>query len=733
MQRVFRVGAGFGLAALALLSAARATPRPGLAPPAHYSQIAQRLANVLPREHLLRLSLDDTVSRRAWTNYLAALDYSRMFFLASDIADFRASLSALDDQIRAGDLSFGYQVFDVYTQRVSNRCEYVRQLLAKPFDFTVKESYSWKRDEAPWPADQKEWDDLWRRKIKNDYLRLTIARELARAAATNAPSAAAKDTPAPSGKNEEEDADLALTPEQSILKQYQQFLISLDDADAEWVLQRYLSAFAQAYDPHSDYLSPTTAEDFDIEMKLSLVGIGALLRAEDGTAKIVRVIPGGPAANDKRDIRLRAGDKIVAVGQGDEPPEDVLHKPLYKTVRLIRGRKGTKVVLVVIPASDPTQRRAVDLIRDEVKLEEQAARLKIVPVKNAEGKPLKLGVVTVPAFYANMKVRSEDDPDYRSATYDVGLLLEEARTNGVDGVLVDLRSNGGGALPEAVAMTGLFIESGPVVLVRERFGVKTVSDRISDLAYDGPLFVLVNRASASASEIFAAALQDYGRAVIVGDSKTHGKGTVQSVIPLGFDPKLGKLKVTSWVYYRLSGITTQVRGVVPDLVIPSPLDFMDIGEGELPNALKEEWPPITPARYTPLADLKPAVARLRETLRKDETANPRLASYMKLLGKLRETSNLQEWPLNLEERRALARTENELAELQKKMAPDEDEESDQPHRSDNSPDIVLDESLRLLAEFIGMQQGLPSAAAPTARPPEQRGGLWDAVRRWLGI
>ncbi|MDI6774319.1 MAG: carboxy terminal-processing peptidase [Verrucomicrobiota bacterium] len=727
-QRIVRAGACLGLAAFALLPSARAASRPALAPPAYYAQTAKRLAAVLPREHLIRQPMDDTVSRRAWTNYLAGLDYNRMFFLESDIADFRQDLTDLDNQLQAGDLSFGYKVFDVYTQRVSNRCYYVRQLLEQRLDFTVKESFQWKRDEAPWPADEMEWNDLWRRKIKNDHLRLTIARELAKTSATNSPPAPAKP---------EDDADawneaLALTPDQLILKQHQQFRISLDDADAELVLQRYLSAFAQAYDPHSDYLSPTTAEDFDIEMKLSLVGIGALLRPEDGAARIARVIPGGPAAGDKRDIRLRAGDKIIAVGQDDSPPVDVLHKPLYKTVRLIRGRKGTRVVLVVIPASDPTRRKVVDLIRDEVKLEEQAAKLKIAPVKTADGKPLRLGVVTVPAFYANMSVRSEDDPDYRSATRDVCLLLEEARSNGVNGILVDLRGNGGGALPEAVAMTGLFIESGPVVLVRERSGVKTVSDRISDLAYDGPLFVLVNRASASASEIFAAALQDYGRAVIVGDSRTHGKGTVQSVIPLGFDPRLGKIKITSWVYYRLSGVTTQVRGVASDIVIPSPFEYMDdIGEGELPNALKEEWAPIAPARYTALADLKPAVTRARETLRNDETANPRLASYMKLLQKIREMNDIKEWPLNIEERRTLAKMENELAELREKMAPDDEDEPGQPGRSD-ATDIVLDESLRLMAEFVAMQQRPPAAAGPV-RPAEKSGGLLDALKRLLGI
>ncbi len=517
-----------------------------------------------------------------------------------------------------------------------------------------------------------------------------------------------------------------LPPEDLILKQYEQFRMALQDADAEWVLERYLSSFARAYDPHSDYLTPSAAEDFDIEMKLSLEGIGAVLRAEDGAAKVIRLIPGGPAARDTRDIRLRPGDKIVAVGQGDRPPESILHRPLYKAVRLIRGAKNTRVVLVVIPASDPGGRKIVDLVREEVKLEEQAARLNMYPCLSRDGQACTVGVITVPTFYANPRSEdSEKGERSRGAAADVRRLLQQARDQGAAGIVLDLRGNGGGVLSEAVALSGLFIGCQPVVLVRERGGVKPVLDPDAVPVYEGPLMVLVDRTSASASEIVAAALQDYGRAVIVGDSRTHGKGTVQTLASLGMDPKLGKIKITRWVYYRVTGLPTQVRGVAPDLILPSPFETMDLGEEELSHAIRKEWDPVPPASFVPVSDLKPAIRRLEAFLRDDRLHNPRLAAYQNLLRRLDGINTRAEWPLTINERRELIRLERDMAELQRTFAAEEDDDEQPPPRAE-APDIVLEETLRLMADFVAM--GTPPLRWPTI--PDHPKGFWDIIHEW---
>ncbi|MDA1044693.1 MAG: S41 family peptidase, partial [Verrucomicrobia bacterium] len=427
-----------------------------LAPLPHYEHIAEGLYKRLQHEHLLGLPLDDEMSSRAWSNYIAVLDYDRSYFLVSDIARFRAYEEQLDNMLSIGDLSFAFDVFEIYKQRLRDRVAYVENLLATPFDLERDEVYMWKRwlNDTPWPATVEAQNDLWRKRIKNEYIRILLAREAQQEKAIPQDSdATATNSPIPVTESREDLSDPpADTPEQSIIKRYQQTLTVLEDSDAEWVLQNYMSAFTRAYDPHSEFMSPSAAEDFQIEMRLSLMGIGALLRAEDGAAQIVRLIPGGPADHDTSANRLVEGDKIIAVAQGSAAPVDIIHLPLHKAVRLIRGEKGTVVVLTVVPKSDPTgaTTKKVTLVRGEVKLEEQAARSAVFEIPAQNGATQSIGVITLPAFYANMKESSEDHPEFRSASHDVAKLIEAFATNHISGLVLDLRNNGGGSLLEAV-------------------------------------------------------------------------------------------------------------------------------------------------------------------------------------------------------------------------------------------------------------------------------------------
>jgi carboxyl-terminal processing protease len=463
-------------------------------------------------------------------------------------------------------------------------------------------------------------------------------------------------------------------------------------------------------------------------MKLSLVGIGARLRSEDGAAKIDEVIPGGPADQDKRDVRLRAGDKIIAVAQDQREPVNVLHWPLDKVVKLIRGEKGTRVVLTVIPATDPTGNttKQVDLIRDEVKLEEQAAKGEVQSMVGADGKPRKFGIIRLPSFYANMQAESVFSSDYRSATDDVRKIIENLQTQGIGGVILDLRNNGGGSLVEAIRMTGLFISMGPVVQVRERFGVRVLQDRESDLVYDGPLMVLVSRMSASASEIVAGALQDYGRAIIVGDSKTHGKGSVQTVLDLGSDKKLGELRLTTASYYRISGGSTQLKGIAADIVLPSPFGAMDIGEEYQPYAL--EWSTVARVGYKPVADLTPVIDRLRARTLGRQQVDPRFTAYRQSLDRIQAINNSKELPLNIETRREWARTEKELAEIEEKLM----DETKSDDGKGKPPDVVLAEALNMASDWAVWRAEQPEppvvATAVPAEPVSWLRAIWDHIR-----
>jgi len=683
--------------------AAQAAPRKTLEPDPQSAVVARQLARAIPRLHLSRRELDADLSVEAFNGYLNALDYDHTYFMAADVEAFRKEAPTLAESLGKGDVSFAFRVFERLRERVRDRVEFVNGLLEKGIDLSAQETYVWKRKDAPWAASPEEWNELWRKKVKHEYLSRVVMRRLQDEDATNKVARAesgAADTNAPAaGPRRASEADALLAPEEFVRKRHKQYLIVLEDSDADFVLQRYLTAFAQAYDPHSEYMTPSTSEDFDIGMKLSLVGIGALLSSEDGAAEVEQVMPGGPA---DRDGRLKAGDKIIAVAQGDAEPVDILHWPLYKAVRIIRGEKGTKVVLTVIPASDLSGIRTVriDLIRDEVKLEAQAAKGEVVPVAGEDGTTNRIGVIRLPAFYADMKRRANGREEYKSSTRDVAALIQEMKTNGMGGLILDLRANGGGALAEAVEMTGLFISAGPVVQVRESRGIQVLSDPDPGVLYAGPLMILVNRFSASASEILAGALQDYGRAIVVGDSKTHGKGTVQSWQNLDErNPRLGSLKITTHSFYRVAGGSTQLKGVVPDIVIRSTLDVMEVGEEFLPHAMN--WSVVNMARYRPVADLSAAVAALRERSLARRKEDARFRAQEEMIERVRTFQAAREISLNLEERLKLAHEERDMAKLEEETLEGDDTKDD---RKDRTRDLVLLEGEHILGDFIGISK-----------------------------
>jgi carboxyl-terminal processing protease len=701
-----------GLVALGIATWRAATtwaaPRAPLQPDALAERAATVFSRLLPRAHLRHIPLDMGVVTNALHVYLTSLDYDHTYFTASDVKSFEQQARGQDERLARGDVALAFRVFEVFKERVRDRVACVERLLDKGLDVTTRETYRWKRRDAPWPDDAQAWDDLWRRKLTHEYVGLLVARRLAEEARTNAtdaaaaPSAGGGATGTVAAVERASDRDRELPPAEFLRKRYQQFLTVMNDSDANLVLQRYLTAFAQAYDPHSDYMTASSSEDFDISMKLSLDGIGALLSSEDGAAKVERIIPGGPA---DRDGRLKAGDKIIAVAQGDGEAVDVLHWPLYKTVGLIRGKRGTRVVLTVVPASDVTGSVTVkiDLMRDEVKLEDQAARGRVEEVAGEGGRTNRLGVINLAAFYVDIRNRvNGQGKDYRSSTRDVARIIAEMGTNRVEGLLLDLRNNGGGSLAEAVEMTGLFFTLGPVVQVKESRGVQVLSDPDPAVLYAGPLVVLVSRQSASASEILAGALQDYGRAVVVGDSKTHGKGTVQSLLSLDErDPRLGQLKVTVASFHRIVGGSTQLRGVTPDVVIPSVLDMLEVGEEYLPNAMG--WTVVGKAGYRAVDDLGPLIETLRARSEKRRATDPRFRAQKVMLERLAERQRSQEITLNLEERLALARSERDLEELQEEALEGGDRGEPPPAR--RTPDLILEESLRILADLVAVEAG----------------------------
>jgi carboxyl-terminal processing protease len=534
-----------------------------LAPTEAQSATLKELVEVIEERHYASRRYDDSLSAQHFAAYIDALDPQRMFFDAADISEFAKWRLELDNAGRSGNLDPAFTMFDRYHQRLKERLESILASLPDTlasFDYSVEEFLVIDHSLMPWADDTSELDDRWRKRLKNQALSLKMA--------DKAPE------------------EIPITLE----RRYQNQLNRLDQYNAQDVFQIYANTLAEQYDPHTNYFSPRRAENFDINMSLSFEGIGAILQIDDEYAKVARLVPAGPA--DKQG-QLRPSDLIIGVGQGDEGPiEDVVGWRLDEIVDLIRGPQNTTVRLEVIPGKGKTdERRVVPIQRNEVKLEEQAAQKEIIEFEDESEVKHRIGVIDIPAFYIDFEAYRRGDKNYRSTTRDVKRLIDELVAAGVEGLVIDLRDNGGGSLQEANQLTGLFIEYGPTVQIRSAESrVWRDGKRRRSNYYEGPLAVMINRLSASASEIFAGAIQDYGRGIVVGE-QSFGKGTVQSLVPL----QEGQLKITESKFYRISGGSTQHKGVLPDIDYPSVFDPAQIGESALDNALS--WDQISPARF----------------------------------------------------------------------------------------------------------------------------------------
>jgi carboxyl-terminal processing protease len=695
------------------------------------ANITRLTTNLLEHSQLAHHPFDGQLAGNVVDRYLDALDGARSLFLQSDVGEFAAYRATLAQVTRGtGDTSAAKAIFARYLERLSQQTAYdTNALQIAKFDFTGHDSYSFDREHARRPATATEAQALWWQQLRAEYLqeKLTDKR-----------------------------------PDQivsTLANRHAQELRTMTALRSDEVLEIYLDTLAHVYDPHSDYLGHEQMESLSIAMNLSLFGIGASLESEDGYCKIRELLPGGPAA---RSGLLKPGDRIVAVAQAGKEPVDIVNMPLSHTVELIRGPKGSTVTLTVIPAGGATgaATKTASLVRDEITLEDQQAKARIVDLPTGKGTTLRLGVIDLPSFYADMSGGRR-----RSATADVSRLLGKLNAEHVRGIVLDLRHNGGGSLEEAINLTGLFIRKGPIVQTRGADGkIQVDEDTDPSVLYDGPLVLMTSRFSASASEILAGALQDYGRAVVVGDSSTFGKGTVQNILPLApymdqvglghaYDP--GALKITTSKFYRPSGASTQLRGVPADVVLPSTSDFSDVSEASLKDPLP--WDVVPAAPYEQLNRVKPYVAALRdESSRRRATEKPftYLADDIARLKKnlvtksvsLNEAERRQEMAQSkvretelASDERALRATRPTTYEITLKNAsspglplplaftnsvvkkgaedptPDVDDLGSDTKGRPNTEDIILDESVQILADYVTLLRA-PEALAMCRRP-----------------
>ena len=568
--------------------------------------------------HYRKLEFNDALSSRVLDQYLKDLDPNRLYFLASDIKEFERYRKLLDDQLKDGELEAGYTIFNRFQTRIEQRLNTMLERVNDDLSglkFDGDDSVRVDREDAAWAADEDALNAIWDRQFKNAVLTMRL--------------------------NDADDKDI----QTRLTRRYESQLKRIQQNTPEDVFQVYINALTQTFDPHTTYFTPHNSENFDISMSRSLEGIGAVLQYEDGYTKVVRLVPGGPAAKGGQ---LKPADRIVGVSQGEEAPAPVIGLRLDEVVDQIRGPKGTKVNLEIIPAGSNSEHdtRVISITRNKVVLEEQAAKKDIIEIQR-DGQTRKLGIIEIPAFYLDFAAFHRGDPDYTSTTSDVAKLLVELRKENIDGLVIDLRNNGGGSLLEVNKLVSLFINRGPTVQVRESSGrVSVEADKFPGVLYAGPMAVIVNRYSASASEIFAGAMQDYGRALIVGD-QTYGKGTVQTLLDLNH----GKLKMTNAKFYRVSGSSNQNLGIVPDVDMPSLIDKADVGESSLPNAMP--WDEIDSASYQRVSDMVPYLPMLRERHDRRIKQDPEFIYVESLRALLDHNRNLQELSLNMEKRASM--------------------------------------------------------------------------------
>lgn len=669
------------------------------------TDIQSRTARLVTRQlavlHYTRQVLNDDLSAVIWARYLNELDGQRLYFLNSDVDSFTRWKLLLDDQLRSGQLSTAFVIFNRYQQRVRERLEFVLSDLEdskRLLDFTGTDTLLNDRKAVAWAGSKAELDQLWHLRIKAAALSLKLA-----------------------GKSGE---DIVTT----LRKRYRSQLTALGQTRSEDAFQTFMNAFTESYDPHTEYFSPRNSENFNINMSLQLEGIGAVLQTEDEYTKVVRLVPGGPADKSRQ---LKPNDRIVGVAEGDKDFADVIGWRIDEVVQLIRGAKGSIVRLQVLPAgsSDNASPREVSLVRNTVALEDQAASKHVIDVRR-NGQNRRIGVIKLPAFYADFQGLQSGDPNYRSTTRDIHRLLNELKQERVQGLILDLRNNGGGSLAEVNDLIGEFITTGPTVQVRDARGkVEVLGDSNPDVTYSGPMAVIINRLSASAAEIFAGAIQDYGRGLVVGGT-TFGKGTVQSLRDTGS----GQLKITEAKFYRISGASTQHKGVVPDITLPDLLNNQEIGESELPRALP--WDTISAARYQKLNQWGTRLQVLDAASRLRQQRNPDfryLLDEQKLLADLKtqkqtslnekqrrqEKQSLDERRLTIENRRRAAKgqatlkTWDEAQAQMDKQNPTQDPNFERPEEQ-----ALIQETGEILVD--SMSASLSAPAAATGRVAAQR-------------
>jgi carboxyl-terminal processing protease len=731
------------LACCAILFAFAIAAPPAVA--ASKETIAMSVGRLLEEGHYTRGKLNEEVSKKFLQTYLELLDFSHLFFTQQDVDSLNAKYAnSIAGDVLLGNLKPAYEIYDLYAKRVDERVAKVKEQLKQPIDFKADATIELSRQKSPWPKDEAEADQLWRGRITSELLQEHLSEH-----------------PIEPGP-------------QLVARRYDRLARNVHEQDKDEQMKLFLDALAQTYDPHSEYLSKADMKNFSINMGLSLVGIGAMLRSEDGYAKIESLVPGGPAQVDGR---LKVGDRITAVAQAQADFVDVREMRLDKVVEMIRGKKGTRVRLLVVPsdATDPSHRKNVELVRDEIKLKDQEARADIILRKDENGNPIKLGWLTLPSFYADM------DRHQKSTTRDVLALLKRLKKENIAGLVIDLRRNGGGSLEEALSLTGLFLKSGPIVQTKDYNGSIRISPDPVSMAYSGPLVVLTSRQSASASEIFAAALQDYGRAVIVGDKNTFGKGTVQTILPIGRFASLlgsrtdedGALKLTIQKFYRVAGGSTQLHGVASDIVLPSLSDLPEFGEGALKNALP--YDEVPKAKYTKWSDTHSLfVDQLKRRSEERVKNDPEFHYVMEDIGRLRHKLDENRISLNEELRKKeigddklrkelrskerLARNQEEpriyrltldtvdkpnlqlimypgkLAEAKKNGAPPKVDPEAAPDADtdltagvgvgDDTKEPAIDperdEALNILADLVDLSRGPKTASANTDKAPAQQ-------------
>lgn len=673
--------------------AATADIEEALRPDPRHESVGQLVTEFVQKSHYLHITVDDELSSRVMDRYIEALDGNRMYLLESDIEFFENYRYQLDDIVRTKPLDPVYEMFSIYQTRVRERLTYALEQLETEPDFDVVEEYQFDRADEAWAVTSEELDEIWRKRVKNDALRLVLA-----------------------DKTWEESQEL-------LLKRYNRYLKRIDQVKADDVFETFMNSFAHTLDPHSSYLSPRNSEEYRIQMSLSYFGIGASLQLDDDFVQIVNIIPGGPAAIDGK---LKPNDRITGVAQGPEGDiVDVVGWRLDDVVDLIRGPASTVVRLQIIPAGalPGSSEKIIALTRDQVKLEEQAAKSDIVTIPR-DGREWHIGVIEVPSFYRDYRALSNGDKDYTSTTKDVKRLIEGLEEQGIDGLVLDLRGNGGGHLTEATALSGLFIDNGPVVQLRNSSGrISRLDDPdpVARVAYNGPLAVLVDRFSASASEIFAAAIQDYARGVIIGQ-QTFGKGTVQNLYSLDQylkpegGPGYGQLTLTIGKYYRVTGESTQHRGVDPDIALPSMIDTEEFGESVRDSALP--WDTIQTTRFRAGDPLDSTIESLTANHVERAKTDPNFQYLIDRNREAEEARTRKTVSLNYEER--LAEREQEIArELQRENERRtalnlEPLESLEDLDEDDLPDVLLDQAAGIITD-LAEERAVRPVPAKTAQ------------------